>query len=959
MSESNKRRTKNEKSKKETTKKRSKFKIFLLVLLIAVVVSIGAVTGIVIAIAKDAPDIEPSNIEALLNQTSFILDENGKVIEKIQTEEYRTIVDLEKIPKHLQDAFVSIEDERFEKHMGVDPKGIMSAVVDNIRAKSTVRGASTITQQLARNLYLTNEKKLDRKIKEAYIALQLEKALTKDQILEAYLNRIYLGQGAYGVQEASQTYFSKDVEDLTVAESALLAGIVKSPSKYPPYKTVKPENFDSNSNIEVGQIDILGEKYIAVYNEEAVKRQKVVLMKMKELGYISNEEYNQALNEDVKKDLKPGEKKIKGISSYFNDFVKSQAIDALVEKLGYTKEEAEKELYTGGLKIYSTMDIEMQHKIEEVYRNFTEILFGNPGGSGKPVLISWSLDGNRNIRDDRNNIIYYNQENLFDENFNLKIEKGTFQLENNNLIINNKKFNPYTKSIDIADYYTINDKRNLVTHTVGSLAISEDAYSIGENKEIIISKNFLAENKDFYSIDGNGNLIIANNYFFRSNDGVVQPQSATVIMDHHNGQIKALVGGRDIQGNKLLNRATSSPRQPGSSIKPIAVYLPALDNGFTAATAIDDAPHYDGAGRLWPTNWYKGYWGPTPVRKSVEQSINVNSVKALESIGIDTSIEYLSRMGIVNKDKPKDDNFVSRSENKNSNDENLAALGLGGMTRGLTPLEMTAAYGSIANNGTYIEPIAFTKILDRNGNILIDNQPKKNKVVSPQVAYIMTDILRTTVSNGTAKRAAIPNMTTAGKTGTTQENADAWFVGYTPYYVSAVWIGNDSPAIRLNQGSSMASSLWRNTMTKAHEGLQNKSFDRPEGIVSAQICTQSGKLPGPSCSGTTITEIFVQGTVPGEICSAHIGIPEEEPEDEEDEELEEEPEDNEEEDKDKDKDEDEKNEDKKDDNVTTPPEKPEEPEDPNEKPSDPGKGNDEDPGEKDKTKEKKDTEQKK
>lgn len=937
MSESNKKRTRSEKNKKETTKKRSKFKIFLLVLLIAVVVSIGAVTGIVIAIAKDAPDIEPSNIEALLNQTSFILDENGKVIEKIQTEEYRTIVDLEKIPKHLQSAFVSIEDERFEKHMGVDPKGIMSAIVDNIRAKSTVRGASTITQQLARNLYLTNEKKLDRKIKEAYIALQLEKSLTKDQILEAYLNRIYLGQGAYGVQEASQTYFSKDVEDLTIAESALLAGIVKSPSKYPPYKTIKPENFDSNSNIEVGQIDILGEKYIAVYNEEAVKRQKIVLMKMKELGYISNEEYNQALNEDVKKDLKPGEKKIKGISSYFNDFVKSQAIDALVEKLGYTKEEAEKELYTGGLKIYSTMDIEMQHKIEEVYRNFTEILFGNPGGSGKPVLISWSLDGNRNIRDDRNNIIYYNQQNLFDENFNLKIEKGTFQLENDNLIINNKKLKPYTKSIDITDYYTINDKRNLVTHTVGSLALGENTYSIGDNKELIISKKFLAENKDFYSIDGNGNLIIANNYFFRSNDGVVQPQSATVIMDHHNGQIKALVGGRDIQGNKLLNRATASPRQPGSSIKPIAVYLPALDNGFTAATAIDDAPHYDGAGRLWPTNWYKGYRGPTPVRKSVEQSINVNSVKALESIGIDTSIEYLSKMGIVNKDKPENDNFVSRSENKNSNDENLAALGLGGMTRGLTPLEMTAAYGSIANNGTYIEPIAFTKILDRNGNVLIDNQPKKNKVVSPQVAYIMTDILRTTVSNGTAKRAAIPNMTTAGKTGTTQENADAWFVGYTPYYVSAVWIGNDSPAIKLNQGSSMASSLWKKTMTKAHEGLKNKSFDRPEGIVSASICTKSGKLPSSLCSAdpeaNIITELFVQGTIPSGYCEAHMDILEKKPEKDEDDKLEEEPK----EDENKEKDEDE-NKDKKDDknnNDVEPPKDPEKPKDPTDEPEDP------------------------
>ena len=945
MSESNKRRTKKTNNKKEVKKEKSKLKIFLLTLLVVIVISIGAITGIVVAIVKDAPEIEPTNIDALLNQTSFILDENGKVIEKVQTQEYRTIVDLEKIPNHLQDAFVAIEDERFEKHMGVDPKGIMSAVIDNIKARSTVRGASTITQQLARNLYLTNEKKLDRKIKEAYIALQLEKALTKDQILEAYLNRIYLGQGAYGVQEASQTYFSKNVEDLTIGESALLAGIVKSPSKYPPYKIVKPENFDSKSTAEVGQIDILGEKYIAVYNDEAVNRQKVVLMKMKELGYITEKQYEEALSENVAEHLKPGEKKIKGISSYFTDFVKSQVIDALVEKLDYTREEAEKELYTGGLKIYSTMDVDMQHKIEDVYRNFTEILFGNPEGAGKPVLISWSLDSSGNIRDERNKIIYYRQDHLFDKNFNLMIENGSFQINDDNLIINNKKLTPYAKSIDIADYYTVNEKRNLTTHPVGALAISEDAYRVGENKEIIISKDFLSKNKDFYSVDENGNLIISDDYFFRNEEGVVQPQSATVIMDHTNGQIKSLVGGRDSKGNKLLNRATSSPRQPGSSIKPIAVYLPALDNGFTAATAIDDAPHYNGAGNLWPTNWYKGYWGPTPLRKSVEQSMNVNSVKTLESIGIDTSIEYLSRMGVVNKNNPKDDNFISSSENKASNDENLAALGLGGMTRGITPLEMTAAFGSIANGGTYIEPTSFTKILDKHGNVLIDNEPKKNKVVSPQVAYLMTDILRTTVTSGTAKKAAIPNMTTAGKTGTTQENADAWFVGYTPYYVSAVWIGNDSPAIKLNQGSSMASGLWRNIMTKAHEGLENKRFDRPNGITTANICSKSGKLPGALCSseGTIISEIFVEGTVPTAFCNAHKGIIKEKP-DEEDKEKDKEKEEDKDKDKEKDKDEDKDKDDKKDDkkdDVTPPPENPENPENP-ESPKDPGNGEDPD-----------------
>lgn len=879
MSEDNKKRTKKTNNKKEKKKKKKKsgFKMFLISLLIIFVIAIGALTGIVIAIAKEAPKIDPANISSLLNQTSFILDEKGEIIEKIQTEEYRTIVDLEKIPVHLQKAFISIEDERFDKHAGVDPRGIMSAIVDNFKAKATIRGASTITQQLSRNLYLTNEKKLDRKIKEAYLALQLEKALTKDQILEAYLNRIYLGQGAYGVQEASQTYFTKDVEDLTIAESAILAGIVKSPSNYPPYKTIKPEDFDKKIHVEVGHMDILGEKYIAVYNEEAIKRQGIVLMKMKELGYINEKEYKQAVNEDIKGNLKPGEKKIKGISSYFTDFVKSQVIDSLVEDLGYTKEDAEKELYTGGLKIHSTMDINMQHKIEEVYKNFTEVLFGNPTGSGNPILISWSLDGNQNIIDERNNIIYYNKENLFDENFKLLIEKDTFQVENDNLIINNKKFTPYKKNIDIANYYTINDKSNLVTHNLGSLAIPDEAYSIGENKEIIISKAFLNENDDFYSIDNNGNLIISDSYFFRSKDGVVQPQSATVIMDHTNGQIKSLVGGRDIEGNKLLNRATSSPRQPGSSIKPISVYLPALDNGFTAATPIDDIPHYNGGGTLWPTNWYKSYWGLTTLRKSVEQSVNVNSVKTLESIGIDTSIEYLSRMGIVDKNDPKNDNLITSKENEANNDENLAALGLGGMTKGLTPLEMTAAYSSIANGGTYVEPVAFTKVLDKDGNVLLDNKPKKNKVVSPDVAYIMTDILRTTVTSGTAKRAAIPNMATAGKTGTTQENVDAWFIGYTPYYVSGVWIGNDSPAIKLNQGSSMASDLWRNIMTKAHEGLENKNFKKPEGVVTASVCTQSGKKPTGLCSrdprgGTVISEIFAQGTVPSGSCDVHVEL---------------------------------------------------------------------------------------
>ncbi|NLV77594.1 MAG: PBP1A family penicillin-binding protein, partial [Tissierellia bacterium] len=762
-------------------------------------------------------------------------------------------------------------------HIGVDPKGIIKSTIDNIKAGHIVRGASTITQQLAKNLYLTSEKKLDRKIKEAYLALQIEKVLTKDQILEAYLNRIFLGQGAYGVQEAAQTYFSKDVEDLTIAESAVLAGIIKSPSKYALFKTLPPEKFDSEKHVEVGQIDTLGEKYIAVYNEEAINRQKVVLAKMLELGKITEEEYNEALNEDIRAKIKPGEKKIKGISSYFNDYIKVQVIEALMEELGYSKEEAEEELYTGGLKIYSTMDVDLQRQLEDIYKNFTEVLLGNPDNIKGPAFISWRLNSAQNIVDERNNIIFYKQEHLLDENYNLIIEKNTFELTDNQLILKNKKLTPYKSNIEIADYYRIDNRKNLVTHRLGTLALPEEEFSITEDKAIIISNNFLKNNPDFYSISDDGNLLINEKYFYRHKEGIVQPQSATVIMDYKTGEIKALVGGRDVEGYQILNRATSSPRQPGSTIKPLSAYLPALDNGFTAASPIDDIPYYNNEGELWPNNWYTGYKGIHTLRKSVEQSVNVNSVKVVEAIGIKNSMEYLSRMGIINKNDPTKDNFITAAENNINNDENLSALGLGGMSKGLTPLEMTAAYGSIANAGTYIKPIAFTKVLDNNDNLLIDNTPKKNAVVSPEIAYIMSDILRTTVTNGIAGRAQIPNMPTAGKTGTTQDKADAWFVGFTPYYVTGVWIGNDSPQIKLNQGSSIAAQFWKIIMTQVHEGLESKNFEQPANIVSVQVCSQSGKLPTELCShdprgSTIITEIFAQGTQPTEFCETHVEL---------------------------------------------------------------------------------------
>ena len=851
-------------------------KITLVSLLIIGILAGGAMAGAVLSIVKDAPEIDPSNITSSLAQTSSILDIDGNLIEKIQAPEFRTVVSLKKMPKHLMDAFISIEDERFEEHIGVDPLGIMAAIIGNLKTGS-LRGASTITQQLAGGLYLNrNEVSLTRKITEAYLALKMERVLTKDQILEAYLNRSNFGQNAYGVQEAARTYFSKDVSDLTVAESALIAGIVKGPQIYQPYMRVKPENFDSNEQYEVGQVDILGEKYILVFNEKSVDRQRIVLGKMLELGKINESEYNKALKQDIKTSLKPEKNKNTDITSYFTDYVKTSVIKALVDKLGYTRDKAEEMLFSGGLKIYTTIDVDMQKQLEDVYNNFTEILIGNTSNIKGPILVDWKLNKAGNVLDDKNNIIFYSKNNLLTEDYDLIIESGTYQLENGDLAIKNNKMTAYSKHIDIGDYFTIDDRKNLVTHTVGSIVIPEGQFSIKDDKSIVISKAYLEKNQDFYKID-NDNLLINSKYFFIAKDGIVQPQSASVVLDYRTGYIKAIVGGRDVEGQRILNRATDSARQPGSAIKPVAVYLPALDNGYTAASSIDDIPFYNGKGALWPKNWYTGYRGIHTLRKSVEQSVNVNSVRTLQNIGTNTSMAYLEKMGIINSQNPDRDNFVTKNENPSTNDENLSALGLGGMTKGLSPLELTAAYGAIANNGVFVEPIAFTKIIDKNGSVLLDNTPKETIVVSPQIAYIMGDILRTTVSNGLAGRAKLSNMVVAGKTGTTNEQADIWFVGFTPYYVSSVWIGNDSPKITISKGSSTAASLWKHINTKIHENLESKnSFDKPDGIVTASICTQSGLLATELCAqdprGVIKTEIFASGTVPKKSCDMHVAL---------------------------------------------------------------------------------------
>lgn len=852
--------------------------ITLMTVLISLTLFAGSVGLAFVNILTTAPEIDPYSINSGFEETSLIFDKDKNLLEKVETAEYRTFVKLNKVPQYLKDAFISIEDERFYEHPGVDPKGILSSLYENFKAGGVVRGASTITQQLIKNTFLSNEQTLTRKLKEIYLALNLETKLSKDQILESYLNMISLGQNSYGVQEASRTYFSKNVDEINIAQAALLAGIVKGPNIYQPFYRVSPLKFDEATMRKIGETEILGEKYILVFNTKSVQRQKVILKKMRELGKINQAEYDEAINFDVVASLKPSAKKETEITSYATDYVKNQVVEDLMEKYQITKQKAQERLFTGGLRIYSTIDTKVQKDLDEVNRNFNGILLGDVKRYKAPLLVDRNLDKAGNIVDKDGNLVYYKKENLLTDDGYLFIPKGEFSINaNGDLAITSSRILAYKKSTDIQDYYTIDGSKNLLTHRVGGLAVPDAYYLRQARHSLIIKAEFFEKNDKFYKVNETGNLFISPEYFYNNKTGLVQPQSATVIMDYKTGHIVAMIGGRDVKGSRILNRATDTARQTGSSMKPLAVYLPALDNGFTAASPILDIPMITADGKVWPNNVYTGFKGITTLRESLIYSINVSSARTLKKIGIPTSIKYLKKLGIINEENPSKDNFVQSSENKTHNDENLASLALGGMTKGVSPLDMTAAYSAIANDGVYNEPIIYTKVLDKDGNIVLEKEAKQRRVVSPQIAYVMKDILRSTAYEHTGKNAIIKGQASAGKTGTTDYNADFWFVGFTNYYAAATWMGNDSPKITITQNSWLAAKLWGHIMTKIHQDKESKpKFAQPDGIVKAYVCTKSGKKPNQFCSsdprGVVREEIFAKGTEPTETCNVHVAL---------------------------------------------------------------------------------------
>lgn len=836
-----------------------KIKIGLLILLLIFVLIFSLFSALIVSIISKTPATDLNNLSSSFNQSSYIYSKEGNLIEKIESLEYRTLVDIDDIPDNVKNAFVAIEDHRFYKHKGLDPIGIMSSIAANIKSRSLLRGGSTITQQLVRSVYLTNQKTLGRKIQEAYLSLRVEDVLDKNEILEAYLNRINLGQGAYGIEAAAQTYFSKDAVDLNIAEAALLAGIPKSPTNYSPFKSV-PEEYLKEDFKVIGTREIDGKDLYMVLNDDAFKRQKIVLMRMHELGYIDDKEYERAKNYDIVSALNPRNFKNHTMSTYSTDYIKKEASKYLAAFYNTSLEEGEHKLFTGGYKVYSTIDENIQKDLEDKYENFKNFLL-NRSSSGGSRMLNLNFDAGKNIIFG-NEILYFYRNNILDENFNLVIPKSSYSISSHgDLKIKSLYFKDLGQKIDIIDAYVIDENKILNTFEIGGLKIEEGAGEL-KNNYLIIDGAYLKDYPDFYKLE-NDNLIISNKYFDFNPTPLMQPQSAMIVVNNNTGFVEGIIGGLDVRTKnaKILNRATDSYRQPGSALTPFSVYLPALMEGKTLGDVYDDVPRtYDGM--FWPHNYYDSFKGLMTLRLAMENSSNVIAADLLNEIGKGKALDVLKKFEIIKEDG--DDYFINHKENKKKNDENLESLALGNMQVGLSLYDLSKMHQTISNDGVYKEETAILKIEDPSGNIIIDNSKKEKKLFDHKISHLLKDAFISNCDRGNASGTRIGNSETGAYLGQNKTNSDYFITAFNKNHTISLWIGADSPKISLSSDKSSAVELF-NRMAK-YLSKDEKFDEDPSYIVTRNISSKSGKLATKmsNYAGASYREKFISGTEPSE-----------------------------------------------------------------------------------------------
>jgi len=708
---------------KNTTKRRMRPTLrvvsFLLVTVLLICIISAAICGVAFAIyinkyIKPTIDIDLDSFR--LNFTSFVYYTDKQTGQPVELEqlygtENRVWANYGEIPENLKNAFVAIEDARFFKHHGVDWKRTIGATLGwSGLIKNFVGGGSTITQQLIKNVTDEDDITVQRKIQEILRALNLEKNYSKEEILELYLNTIFLSRNCNGVKTAAKVYFGKELSDLTLAECASIAGITKNPSYYDPFR----------------------------FPEHNKERQELILREMLDKGMISKEEHDAAVAEKLNFKKQENEEAQASKQSYYVDQVIEDVLDDLQNEKGYSKELATRLLYSGGLQIYATIDVDIQSKMDEVFLN----------------------------------------------------------------------------------------------------------------------------EKDFPGVKGK--------------DGSM-PQAAMVILDPYTGDILAMYGGRGEKTvNRGLNRATQTKRSPGSSIKPLTVYAPAIEYGLiTPATVFDDVPKdFTVSEKGWPKNDDNVYTGRMTVKKAVEVSNNTIPVDIMKMLTPQKSFEFMrDKLGIQLVESKK------TSTGKTQTDIALAPLALGGLTEGVSVLDLTAGYATFVNNGIYNETRTYTKVVDANGVVLLEKKPKTTIAMKEKTAYYMLDLLQNVVTgaNGTGRRAALGNIAVAAKTGTTTGSYDRWFMGLTPYYIGGVWFGYDTPQEVKGVSSNPALLIWKAVMEKVLDGYPAKKFEDHSGFVNTQICLDSGLRPSEACSkdprGSRVTTIrLAKEDIPAAECNVHFPV---------------------------------------------------------------------------------------
>ena len=734
-----------------------------------------------------------------------IYSEDGHIIGRLW-EEKRTVVPVSGLPAHLINAFVAAEDARFFEHQGVDVQGIIRAFLKNLSAGKVEQGGSTITQQVTKSLILKNVKKTyRRKVREAILSVQLEKSFSKEHILFLYLNQIYLGHGAYGVEAASRTYFHKPAKQLTLAEAALLAGLPQAPARYSPVAHFKL----------------------------AKARQRYVLARMYEEGFITETERDQALQANLViygKDTNTFER-----APYFTEHVRRY----LLAKYGKDL------LYRGGLRVYTTVDLKMQVKGREALRRGLTELDKREGYRGPLKHLSAGEVKDYKARALKSLSLQNPKVDSVVEGLVVKVDdKGkevSIQLGKALARLPLKEMKWARKPDKEVAYYAARVREPSSVLAKGDVVLVRllEKYGVGTPEETGDGKKGKSGKKH----DGFTWLVAL--------EPEPAAQGALVCLDAETGEVKTMLGGRSFDESQF-NRAIQSRRQPGSAFKPL-IYSAAIDQGMTPVTVIMDSPYVsapNAAGEVWkPKNYKKKFYGPTLIRTGLAKSRNVITVKILNKIGVGYAIDYARKMGIESNLTP-----------------NLS-LALG--SSGVSLMELTRAYAAFANGGMLVTPFFVKRILDRGGNVIEENQPTTTPVLSRETAFVMTDLLKAVISEGTGWRVRALKRPVAGKTGTTNDLRDAWFMGYTPEFVTGVWVGyDDSREMGKGEtGSRAASPIWLGFMQQVLAEKPIIDFEVPKGVVFAKIDRETGHLASGR-SRKTVFQAFKEGTQPKEYSPA-------------------------------------------------------------------------------------------